>query len=108
VSIRVGCVVSDGAAKSGERSPSICVGCVTYVSGRSSSLWEVARGGEEDTIGSRRYIMLYELKVSVAIDFAASFAGREKIWGQWAQANKQSRRVADKAANIVSRPGEWL
>jgi hypothetical protein len=54
VSMRVGCVVSDGAAKNGERPPRICVGCVTYV---SSSLWELAGGGEEDAIGSRRYIV---------------------------------------------------
>lgn len=53
--------VAEGAAKKGERVSSICVGCVVYVACTSSALAERAResvgGGEEDNIGSRRYIM---------------------------------------------------
>jgi hypothetical protein len=33
------------------------VGCVVYVPGRSSSLGERARGGDEETMGSSRYIV---------------------------------------------------
>jgi hypothetical protein len=52
----VGCVVV-GSAKKCDRVPRGCVGCVTYVPGRSSSPGEGARGGEEETIGSSRYMV---------------------------------------------------
>ena len=45
-------MVSAGTAKKGERvAPTGCVGCVTY-----SALFDRARGGEDETMGSSRYI----------------------------------------------------
>lgn len=59
-----------GTAKKGERDSRICVGWVAYVPCTSSALPERERerdavgGGEEDSIGSRRYIVELEYTTS--------------------------------------------
>jgi hypothetical protein len=47
-----------------------CVGCVVYVPGRSSSPSECERGGEEETIGSSRYIVQ---TVYASVCFSAAY-----------------------------------
>lgn len=61
----MGCVVVllvVGTAKKGERVPSGCVGCVTYVPGNWLGLLDRERGasggGDDEIIGSRRYIVV--------------------------------------------------
>lgn len=58
VSRSVACVVADGTAKNGERVSRICVGCVASTSSASEGVRGAPGGGDEDAIGSRRYIVL--------------------------------------------------
>jgi hypothetical protein len=66
-----------GTAKNGERVSSSCVGCVAYVPGRSSSLGERARGGEDETMGSSRYIVsskrVWKFWVEARLDLLLGF-----------------------------------